>query len=598
MKEKILLLFLMIFLAFPFSASAFSYEKTISEWVETAKAADAEFLSVSTENIPDGNIICERPGEADLRLLSFAGAIQDTGMHPVYLIVKGEFYPTGTCLSASYGNGILYSHDVMDETEEDGEKFTVHRFILFRKFAASKEWEAETCTHSYFVTADLDASCLVRGVTKKVCEKCGDEKVTWHAPLGHIDDNGDSVCDRCGGRVYEEDVGSHITTELRHGGTVFTLNWTLVDENYDGGCLYIADTGIPVSLLGGYGTNTEYEKTGLFWYLSHDFANEHSVNGEVLRLFDEGGTTGYAQMLSAETAGSYRALMAAGDYVTRTGDGTFLSVLHTDGTESAVAADGDFPVRPAMILGKPTATEGAKAHWSEGDQVTRGIDGVEYTFTCVDENYSDIRGNHTQSALFLMDDVIPAGYGGEYRWEIDDGGHYTNTWVPGPVACFGEDNNYKYSHIRAFLDRETVFTASEIVIGQPNAFTGSTEENRFSQTTDRNLRPYPIGYQQMTAKLFILSLEEAVKYRKYLWRFGSPTENPEAVMEATCASYWLRSPAGTSGDYQDTGLCYVVDLAAGNIHPESIKPAGGTGDPYLDTQTTVGIRPAFTLPNI
>ncbi len=596
MKEKTLLLFLLILLAFPFSASAFSFEKSLSEWTETAKAADAEFLSVSTEKIPDGNVICERSGEAELRLLSFAGAISDNGMHPVYLIAKGDFYPTGTCLTSSYGNGILYSHDVLDEIEAGGEKFTVHRFILFRKFSALEDG-GRNCLHAYTENASRDASCLVRGVTKVKCGQCGDIKITYHAPLGHIDTDCDSVCDRCGYRVFEETVGQNITSTVKVNGTDYTLNWTLVDDAYQGGCLYIADSGIPASEMGGYGSGKTYENTPAFDWLSNVFSNESSIKGDILMFLDDDGTTGYAQMLSQKTAETYRPLMAAGDYVTHTANGKDLIVVHDDGTTGTVSADSDVSVRLAMLLSEPIKTEASLAHWNVGDRVTRTIDGVEYGFTCVDENYSDIYGNHTFSALFLMDDVIPAGYGGEYKWEVDSTGHSVQVWHPGPVANFGDSNNYKYSNIRAFLDAETVFTAADVVVGPPNAYTGATADNKFGQTDNTGLSAYTIGYQQMTARLFILSVEEALKYRQYLWRFNSSTDNPASAANSTCGAYWLRTPNGTNRDYYDTGMCYCVDLLKGNIHPEYIKPAGGTGDSYVDTQTTVGIRPAFTLPN-
>lgn len=413
----------------------------LSDWIQLAKEADAEFLGTEVSEITDTPSLCDTEGKADLYLLSRAGAINDTEFHTFYLIAK-DIYPTGICLKSWYGNAIYYSNDVMDEITADDRTFRLHRFILKKSYGGETD---AYCSHEYVVTAERDASCLQRGVTKETCEKCGDTKIIYHAPLGHVDTDGDHICNRCEEEI-EDDTAMH-------------------------------------------------------------------------------------------------------------------------------------------------------AHWRIGDHVTRSIAGVEYQFTCIDENYSDGYGNHAGSALFLMDDVIPAGYGGEYKEEIDSTGHTRMVWYPGPIADFGDSNDYKYSRIRAFLREETVFSAADVVIGVPTSATGSTEKNRYTQTTDKGLISYTIGYQKMTERLFILSLEEAIKYRDYLWKFDSDVDNPEAVTNSTCGSYWLRTPGGTNRDFDETGLCYVVDLLSGNIHPESIKPSGGIGDAYIDTQTTVGVRPAFTLPN-
>jgi len=196
--------------------------------------------------------------------------------------------------------------------------------------------------------------------------------------------------------------------------------------------------------------------------------------------------------------------------------------------------------------------------------------------------------------------VIPAGYKGEYRYENDGTGHFDYVWYPGPIAYFGESNDYKYSNIRAFLDDETtekVFSAADIQIGIESAYTGATADGKFENTTSGTLKAYPIGYQKMNARLFILSIDEALKYTDYLWKFnGSDTDNPETVTDTTCHSYWLRNPNGTSSDYSETQMAYAVDLDTGNIHPVFVKPDGTTGDSYIDTQTNVGVRPVFTLP--
>lgn len=250
------------------------------------------------------------------------------------------------------------------------------------------------------------------------------------------------------------------------------------------------------------------------------------------------------------------------------------------------------------ICGQPADAPIRDVRWHLGDIVSETIDGKEYTFRCIDEDYSDGEENHSGTALFLCDTVIPAGYGGEYREEEDALGHRIQVWYPGPIANFGTTNGYKTSKIRAFLDGSASKVATEVTIGISTAYNGATEEGKFSQLRDDGITSYSIGYQQMGAKLFVLSLEEALKYRNYLWKFGgSKTDNPETVTNGTCTMYWLRTPNGTTSDYDESDMCYVVDLSSGNIHPMYIAPKSSTGDPYIDTQTTVGVRPAFLIKN-
>lgn len=566
-------------------------EETLVKWLNTARKSEATLTGESADEIPTSRFICDAEGEADIRLLSAGNAINDTEAHEIYIIACG-ILPTGIILKQVFGADITYSKDLMDTITTADSTYKVYRFIITRNY------DTADCSHNYEVVAEKDAACLTRGYVKYKCAKCGDVKLKYSAATGHIDEDGDSVCDRCSYRVYEESLGNQIATTLNLNNVTYTIQWTLVDQDYEGGCLYIADDGLPASAMGGYGSGKEYRETDLFGYLSSSFAGNHSINGDNLIVYDDDGSSASAHMLSEKTALKYRDLMASGDYVTHTGDGTGHTVIKADSSTYTVSADSDFIVRPAIVLPKPWTWDATPQHWSVGDVLTRTIDGEEYEFTCIDDNYSDDLGNHTQSALFLCNTVIPAGYGGEYRTEIDGDGHYTNVWYAGPIATFGTTNDYKHSNIRSFLDSETVFGADDLVIGIRNSYTGSTTAGRYSQTKANELSTYSIGYQQMTARLFILSVDEALRYKNYLWKFGgSESDNPETVTESTCQSYWLRNPAGTGNDYYETGLAYVVDLAQGNIHPQNIQPEGGTGDPYLDSQTSVGTRPAFILQN-
>ena len=237
-------------------------------------------------------------------------------------------------------------------------------------------------------------------------------------------------------------------------------------------------------------------------------------------------------------------------------------------------------------------------HWYIGDTVTEMVGSDPCTFRCVDEDYVDFEQNHTHAALFLCDTVLPADFGGEYREEDDGTGHLRKIWHPGQIAEFGSTNNYKTSKTNTFLDSFEPKIAVVAEIGVSTSFTGQTEAGKFSQLRGESLTSYDIGSQIMQAKLFCLSLEEAVRYRQYLWKVrGSSTDNPETVTGGTCSGYWLRTPFGNASAFDGTEAVYVVDLVRGNIHPENIHPSGSAGDPFIDTQTTIGVRPAFLVPN-
>ena len=238
-----------------------------------------------------------------------------------------------------------------------------------------------------------------------------------------------------------------------------------------------------------------------------------------------------------------------------------------------------------------------RIHWEIGDLQARELDGNTYLFRCIDQNYSDSRANHQQSALFLSESVIPADYGSDYKVKQFADGSHKYVFQAGPIVNFGKSNDYKYSAIRKWLDQsaDQIFQPNKTSIGVDYAYMGKTAVQEFSQFDSNDLKSYYIGSQKMTQSLFILSVDEAVKYRDYLWKFdGSEEDNPESQYSAFSKGYWLRSPMGNSANY-DTDSVYVVDLVNGNIHPAAIQPEV-VGNDELDVTTTYGVRPAFTMP--
>lgn len=232
------------------------------------------------------------------------------------------------------------------------------------------------------------------------------------------------------------------------------------------------------------------------------------------------------------------------------------------------------------------------------ETVMREIDGKAYRFRCIDTDYFDGMENHPQMALYLCDTVIPPNTGSEWRYELQPDGMYGYIYHAGPVVNFGSGADYKYSNIHRWLEKNSEKKDGDYqaAIGVSFAFTGSTKQGRFSELDAGGLMAHPIGYQKMNADLFILSVEEALRYKEWLWRFnGSGKDDVSEAENTFCNAYWLRTPLGCTDDY-DTGYVYVVDLEHGNIHPKAVCPQGGTGDAELDVTSDAGIRPAFLLP--
>lgn len=239
-----------------------------------------------------------------------------------------------------------------------------------------------------------------------------------------------------------------------------------------------------------------------------------------------------------------------------------------------------------------------KAHWNVGDVLTGEIDGECYRFRCIDQNYSDLGGNHQEGALFLCDCVIPANTGSSYIYEPLEDKTYGYVFCPGPAVNFGDGNDYKYSNIRRWLKtwEENFHRARDIDIGVSFAYMGSTGQGMYDQLLESDLKAYPIGNQKLTGKLFILSVEEALKYRDWLWSFdGSRQENSLSQTGAFSKGYWLRSPVGTSENH-NTGLVYGVDLENGRICPVKVRPDGTAEEKELCVTSSMGIRPAFVMP--
>lgn len=210
-------------------------------------------------------------------------------------------------------------------------------------------------------------------------------------------------------------------------------------------------------------------------------------------------------------------------------------------------------------------------HYSLGDIQARTIGNRIYLFRCIDEDFEDSMGNSQRTALFLCDSVIRSDVMGASK-----------------KLNFGDNNNYKYSKIREWLQynaSDSLFLHDSYV-GITKSYLGSTRKGTYEQLNESGIMGYDRLYQSMEDKIFILSVEEALKYRDYLWKFnGSETNNPDSQISAYSKGYYLRTPQdGGLDDFWYGDGIYVVSLTDGNIQPVNVS------------ETSFGIRPAMTIP--
>ncbi len=218
---------------------------------------------------------------------------------------------------------------------------------------------------------------------------------------------------------------------------------------------------------------------------------------------------------------------------------------------------------------KPAGETPEAMHYRIGDVQSRIIGDKVYLFRCIDDDYEDSIGNSQQMALFLCDSVI--------RSDIDG----ASKKLP-----FGLNNNYKYSNIRQWLlEYASDDFVHETFIGITGSYTGLTWKGAYEQLNTDSLMVGKEVFQLLQDKVFILSVEEAMKYRDVLWKFnGSKTNNPQSQVSAYSKGYYLRTPQdGGSEEFLYGDGIYAVSLTDGNIQPVSVKETG------------FGIRPAMAV---
>lgn len=549
----------------------------LTRWLRIAWEADCEITGRDPAGSPPP-LIVEDGADNDSRIKNLVTMVDDTRWHYFYLI--GKNYKPQTLILGT-GFDAEYSSAVMESFVAGKDAYTVV------KAGIKRYWRPQNCSHRWKKSGMVLNSCLNQGRETITCEKCKTEKTILLPALGHVDADGDSLCDRCKKRTFEQNIGDRLQTALQTPTGPVVLNFTCLDDNYlgSGKLLYLADEVLGQEITGACFLEDEsYEESALRRYFRLGFVNELSIGAALLPIPwpDFAGASDYAGLLSQKEYEAYREQIGEGErYFLRTSkEENTIQAVETDGSIVTVPAaeNRGYGARPVILLERPQLEADAEPHaWQRGDLQIRKIGGRDYLFRCIDEDFSDNQGTHRSAALFLCDSVI--------RSDADSDADQLR------IFSFGENNNYKNSEVRNWLAAhasDSSFEMEPIYTGVTAAYTGSTVEGMFSQMDASRLKPYEIGFQLLDDRLFCLSVEEAVKYRDELWRFsGADTDNPQTQISPYSGGYYLRTPVffrGDGGDFCYTDEIYVVDLYLGSIHPAKTDSRG------------IGLRPAFALP--
>lgn len=579
--------------------------KKLEMWMEKAWEADCVLTGQKPGGERESNLISGNDSQNNARIRNLVSMIKDTEWHYFYLI--GRNYTPRTEVLGAYSD-LLYSSMGEAEFAVGQDRYLVIRVGVMRRPAP------ERCTHEWEQTAGALNSCLSQGYETWLCQNCNWEETVFLPALGHLDENGDSLCDRCLRRGFGQETGSCIETVLDTEGGALPLSFTCLDPDYNGtgAMLYLADAVLGPEITGECFETAEYNSSRVRRYLNGGFAGGSSLGPALLPIQRTDGDqlADFAVLLSREEYERYDLLgriPPTESYYLRTAgvrpeeqtgfagkmdavdEGGRLVLADLSGEakggedaeeEVEGGAERRFGIRPAVLLERPSVGEEAEPFvWREGDVQMRSLGGRIYRFRCIDEDYSDGLDGHRTAALFLCDRVI--------RSDVDSDSLSRRT------LCFGSSNNYKTSKIRKWLNEnsgDSRFQLEPVSIGVGAAYTGSTEQGEQEQFDGRRLVRYDIGFQLIQDRMFCLSLEEAVKYRRELWRFGTSESDairPEAQVSPYSQGYYLRTPfygADENGLFQYGSHIYVVDLVNGNIHTAE-----------TDSET-YGLRPAFVLP--
>lgn len=125
---------------------------------------------------------------------------------------------------------------VYSEVEEDSFSVDGKEYIITR-IRVRRNWDDRTCTHQWSQWEWEENDCLKNGRAVYVCGRCQKEKIERLPALGHLDENGDQICDRCGSVDWSESempekvIWKEGDVQMREvGGEI--LSFTCIDDDY------------------------------------------------------------------------------------------------------------------------------------------------------------------------------------------------------------------------------------------------------------------------------------------------------------------------------------------------------------------------------
>ena len=182
----------------------------------------------------------------------------------------------------------------------------------------------EVCDHDWQIDQIIPATCTAAGETDYICSKCNAEKEEPIAALGHLDDNKDGKCDRCGTDLGGTSSGY---TKVTTAPTDWSGTYLIVFEKTD--TTAYAFNGLDVS--GNFVETT--------------FANNTIAASEALTACEvlvEKTETGYTfKLTGGENKGMYLSAYAGRNKIVFSNTATALSVAMENGT--VVIKDGEAP---------------------------------------------------------------------------------------------------------------------------------------------------------------------------------------------------------------------------------------------------------------
>lgn len=364
-------------------------------------------------------------------------------------------------------------------------------------------------------------------------------------------------------------AGDSLTVETGLEDGLDTMEFTCLDTDYKGGCLFVADEVIPYTVGVRYAAaSNDYSVSDIRTWLNQYFADTLTVADEILpvkldetddsisdRVFclsiDEVKNLSYQEITrktwSPERGTRYYWTRSKRENTTNQA----YMVQYNGHVASSRVSLTEAGIRPAFVLApeKEDVTQGRI--WYEGDIQERTIHGKTYTFRCIDPNYCDA-GMNRAGALFFCDNILE-----------------------GSLSVFDDTHNaWEGSDLRTWLNNEIEDSdgIAKAVTTVGFTFAGTSSNYRLAEknfTKRRNPGP------EVQDQMFCLSLEEALRYSGRLWKLeGSGTDNFTQAGSHSMG-YWLRTPAAKDGTY-----CYAV-TCDGRVMPQEVQ------------NDRIGIRPAF-----